>query len=64
MPSVLINPKTDDNRNAILKARQEEETKGRQEERLEIARSLLVDAEMIAQKTGLTIAQVQQLREF
>ena len=57
-----------DNRNAILKAKQDGEIKGRQEgrqeERLEIARSLLdlLDAETIAQKTGLTIAQVQQLR--
>ena len=49
-----------DNRNAILKAKQD----GRQEGRLEIARSLLdlLDAETIAQKTELTIAQVQQLR--
>ncbi|MCY7276262.1 MAG: Rpn family recombination-promoting nuclease/putative transposase [Phormidesmis sp. CAN_BIN44] len=53
-----------DNRNAILKARQDGKTEGRQEERLEIARSLLdlLDAETIAEKTGLSIAQVQQLR--
>ncbi len=57
-----------DNRNAILKARQDGKTEGRQEgrqeERLEIARSLLdlLDADTIAQTTGLTIAQVQQLR--
>ncbi len=52
-----------DNRNAILKARQDGKTEGRQEERLEIARSLLdlLDAETIAEKTGLSIAQVQQL---
>ena len=49
-----------DNRNAILEAKQD----GRQEGRLEIARSLLdlLDAETIAQKTELTIAQVQKLR--
>ncbi len=53
-----------DNRNAILKARQDGKTEGRQEERLEIARSLLdlLDADTIAQKTGLSIAQVQKLR--
>lgn len=53
-----------DNRNAILKARQDGKTEGRQEERLEIARLLLdlLDAETIAEKTGLSIAQVQQLR--
>ncbi len=57
-----------DNRNAILKARQDGKTEGRQEgrqeERLEIARSLLdlLDAATIAEKTGLSIAQVQQLR--
>jgi predicted transposase/invertase (TIGR01784 family) len=57
-----------DNRNAILKARQDGEIKGRQEgrqeERLEIARSLLdlLDVDTIAQKTGLSISQVQQLR--
>ena len=49
-----------DNRNAILKARQE----GRQEERLEIAKSLLdvLDVETIAQKTGLAVAEVRQLK--
>ncbi len=50
-----------DNRNAILKAKQE----GRQEERLEIARSLLdvLDEETIAQKTALTVAEVQRLKK-
>lgn len=62
-----------DNRNAILKARQEGEQKGhqegrqegRQEERLEIARSLLdvLDEETIARKTGLTVEQVRQLKK-
>ncbi|MBW4619145.1 MAG: Rpn family recombination-promoting nuclease/putative transposase [Cyanosarcina radialis HA8281-LM2] len=57
-----------DNRNAILKARQdglkEGEQKGRQEERLEIARQLLdvLDVETICQKTGLTVAEIQLLR--
>jgi predicted transposase/invertase (TIGR01784 family) len=65
-----------DNRNAILKARQdglkEGEQKGRQEGRLEgersksleIARQLLdvLDVETIARKTGLTVAEIQQLR--
>ncbi|GAA6622930.1 Rpn family recombination-promoting nuclease/putative transposase [Scytonema sp. NUACC26] len=62
-----------DNRNAILKARQEGREEGREEGRLEggkskaleIARSLLdlLDAETIAQKTGLTVAEVQQLKQ-
>jgi predicted transposase/invertase (TIGR01784 family) len=57
-----------DNRNALLKARQdgldEGEQKGRQEERLEIARQLLdvLDAETISQKTGLSVAVIQQLK--
>ncbi|BAZ17366.1 hypothetical protein NIES4071_92440 [Calothrix sp. NIES-4071] len=54
-----------DNRNAILKAKQEGEQKGRQEERLEIARSLLdvLDEETIAQKTGLTVGEVRRLKK-
>jgi predicted transposase/invertase (TIGR01784 family) len=57
-----------DNRNAILKAKQdglkEGQQKGRQEERLEIARQLLdvLDVETISQKTGLTVAEIQALR--
>jgi predicted transposase/invertase (TIGR01784 family) len=57
-----------DNRNAILKAKQdglkEGRQEGRQEERLEIARQLLdvLDVETISQKTGLTIAEIQALR--
>ena len=62
-----------DNRNAVLKARQEGEQLGRQEgerlgrqeERLEIAKSLLdiLDVETIAQKTGLAVAEVRQLKQ-
>jgi predicted transposase/invertase (TIGR01784 family) len=61
-----------DNRNAILKAKQDGlkegqlkgRQEGRQEERLEIARQLLdvLDIETISQKTGLTAAQIQALR--
>lgn len=56
-----------DNRNALLKARQDGEQKGREEgrreERLAIARSLLdvLDADTIAHKTGLSVAEIQQL---
>ena len=63
-----------DNRNAILKARQEgeklgrqeAEKLGRQEERLKIAKSLLdvLDVETIAQKTGLAVSEVQQLKQY
>ncbi|WP_019502626.1 Rpn family recombination-promoting nuclease/putative transposase [Pseudanabaena sp. PCC 6802] len=62
-----------DSRNMILLAqqtgykegRQEGRLEGRQEERLEIASSLLdiLDAETIAQKTGLTVAEVERLKE-
>lgn len=53
-----------DNRNAILKAKQEGKQEGRQEERLEIARLLLdvLDEQTIAQKTGLTVAEVRRLK--
>lgn len=58
-----------DSRNAILKARQEGRKEGEQvgEKRkaLEIARQLLdvLDVETISQKTGLTVADIQQLRQ-
>jgi predicted transposase/invertase (TIGR01784 family) len=61
-----------DNRNAILKARQEGrqegllegEQLGEKRKALEIARQLLgvLDDETIAQKTGLTVAEIQALR--
>jgi predicted transposase/invertase (TIGR01784 family) len=61
-----------DNRNAILKAKQdglkeglrEGREAGRQEEKLEIARQLLdvLDIETIAQKTGLSVTEIQSLR--
>jgi predicted transposase/invertase (TIGR01784 family) len=52
-----------DNRNAILKARQEGEQVGRKEKAMEIARQLLdvLDVETISQKTGLSVAEIQQL---
>jgi predicted transposase/invertase (TIGR01784 family) len=62
-----------DNRNAILKAKQdglkEGQKKGRQEgeqaKALEIAQQLLdvLDEETISQKTGLTVAEVKALRD-
>jgi predicted transposase/invertase (TIGR01784 family) len=61
-----------DNRNAILKARQEGRQEGLREgeqlgekrKALEIARQLLdvLDDETIARKTGLTVAEIQALR--
>lgn len=53
-----------DNRNAILKARQEGLQEGEKRKAIEIARSLLdlLDEETIAQKTGLTVAEVGQLK--
>jgi predicted transposase YdaD len=57
-----------DNRNAILKARQEGESKGRNEgdkqARVAIARSLLdlLDIKTISQKTGLSILEIQALQ--
>lgn len=57
-----------DSRNAMLKARQEGEkageARGRLETALSIARQLLdvLDVETISQKTGLSIAEIQQLR--
>jgi predicted transposase/invertase (TIGR01784 family) len=66
-----------DNRNAILKAKQDALQQGLQEglqqglqegekrKALEIAENLLdvLDPELIAQKTGLTLAEIQDLRE-
>ncbi len=58
-----------DSRNAILKARQdalkEGEQKGRQEEARAIAQQLLdvLDVETISQKTGLSVAEIQQLQD-
>lgn len=53
-----------DNRNAILKARQEGLQEGAQQEKVAIARSLLelLDVETIALKTGLSVEAVEQLR--
>ena len=50
-----------DNRNALLKARQE----GERHKALEIARQLLgkLDIEAIAQTTGLTVAEIERLQE-
>ncbi|HBB34817.1 MAG TPA: transposase, partial [Cyanobacteria bacterium UBA9273] len=52
-----------DNRNAILKARQEGEQIGEKRKALEIARQLLdvLDVETISHKTGLSVAEIQQL---
>jgi predicted transposase/invertase (TIGR01784 family) len=52
-----------DNRNAILKARQEGEQVGEKRKALEIARQLLdvLDVETISHKTGLSVAEIQQL---
>ncbi len=54
-----------DNRNAILKARQEGLQEGEKRKALESARSLLdvLDVETMARKTGLAAADVQRLRE-
>jgi predicted transposase/invertase (TIGR01784 family) len=57
-----------DNRNAILlaenKGRQEGQKEGRKEEKLAIARQLLdvLDLETIAQKTGLSLEELQSLQ--
>jgi predicted transposase/invertase (TIGR01784 family) len=53
-----------DNRNAILKARQEGRAEGERQKAIEIARSLLdlLDINTISQKTGLSIAEIQALR--
>ncbi|NJL43467.1 MAG: Rpn family recombination-promoting nuclease/putative transposase [Pseudanabaena sp. SU_2_4] len=52
-----------DNRNAILKARQEGRAEGEREKAIAIARSLLslLDIETISQKTGIGIAEIQAL---
>ena len=52
-----------DNRNALLKARQEGEQVGEKRKALEIARQLLdiLDVETISQKTGLSVVEIQQL---
>ncbi len=53
-----------DNRNAILKAKQQGREEGRREQTMAIAYSLLdvLDTETISQKTGLTVAEIEQLR--
>ncbi len=54
-----------DNRNAVAKAHQQGRQEGRQEERMEIAHALLgvLSIELISQKTGLSVEEVQQLQE-
>jgi predicted transposase/invertase (TIGR01784 family) len=53
-----------DNRNAILLAENKGREKGRKEEKFEIARQLLdvLDLETIAQKTGLSLEELQSLQ--
>ena len=53
-----------DNRNSLLYAKQEGKKKGKLESKLEIARQLLdvLDVETIAQKTGLSLAEIEALR--
>ena len=53
-----------DNRNAILKAKQDGIKQGALQEKVAIARQLLdvLDAETISKKTGLSIAEIQALR--
>ena len=53
-----------DNRNALLYAKQEGKKEGKLEAKLEIARQLLdvLDVETIAQKTGLSLAEIEALR--
>jgi predicted transposase/invertase (TIGR01784 family) len=52
-----------DNRNAILKARQDGEAIGERKKAMEIARSLLnlLDIETISQKTGLSLSEIRAL---
>jgi predicted transposase/invertase (TIGR01784 family) len=54
-----------DSRNALLKARQEGEQAGEKRKALEIAQQLLdvLDIETISQKTGLSVAEIQQLSQ-
>jgi predicted transposase/invertase (TIGR01784 family) len=54
-----------DNRNAILKAKQDGLQEGRQEERLAIAQQLLdvLDAETISLKTGLSVIEINNLKD-
>lgn len=53
-----------DSKNAILKAQLDGEAKGRREKTIEIARSLvgILDVQTISQTTGLSVAEVEQLR--
>ena len=53
-----------DNRNSLLYAKQEGKKEGKLEAKLEIARQLLdvLDVETIAQKTGLSLAEIEALR--
>ena len=53
-----------DNRNSLLCAKQEGKKEGKLEAKLEIARQLLdvLDVETIAQKTGLSLAEIEALR--